>query len=108
MLSIPIIEEGLALNQNLNPLLLQLFDLGHLQKGHDILNRATMRHRKTKQAFVVLLKLDILKMLVVLVTGTRFEQEHRQTSCQVGGQFIIGDFLRPSSTYRIQANNSGK
>lgn len=65
--------ECLALKQNLNHLLLQTFDLRHIQQGHDILDRVTMRHRKPKQAFVVLLELTILTVLVVLVTGTRFE-----------------------------------
>ena len=85
--------ESLALKQNLNHLLFQMFDLGHMQQGHDILDRVAMRHRKTKQAFVVLLELYILTVLIVLVAGARFEEEHRQTSSQVSGQFIIGGFF---------------
>src|SRR5450759_993214 len=56
MPTVAAVMEGLALNQNLNHLMLQLFDLGHLQQDHDLLDRVTMRHRKTKQAFVVLLE----------------------------------------------------
>ena len=85
--------ECLALKQYLDHLLLQPFDLIHAQQGHDILDRVAMRHRKAKQAFVVLLEPYVLAVLVVLVAGTRLEQEHRQAGRQVGGQFILGGFV---------------
>ncbi|MFZ4703301.1 MAG: hypothetical protein ACOYMG_24930, partial [Candidatus Methylumidiphilus sp.] len=59
--------EGLAPKQDLDHLLPQPFDLIHVQQGHDILDRVAMRHRKAKQAFVVLLEPYVLAVLVVLV-----------------------------------------
>ncbi|WP_140396863.1 hypothetical protein [Crenothrix polyspora] len=53
-----------------------------------------MRHRKTEQTLVVFVKQNIPTVLVVLVTGTDLEQEHRQAGGQVGGQFIVGGFFR--------------
>jgi hypothetical protein len=85
--------EGLALNQNLNHLVFQLFDLENIQQAHDILYGITMGHSKTKQTPVIRLELDVPTVLVVLITGTRFEQEHRQTSRQVSGQLISRGFF---------------
>ena len=52
-----------------------------------------MGHGKTKQSSVILLELYILTVLVVLITGTRFEQEHRQARGQVSGQLISRGFF---------------
>jgi hypothetical protein len=85
--------ESLALNQNLNHLVFQLFDLENIQQAHDILDGITMGHSKTKQTPVIRLELDVRTILVVLVAGTRFEQEHRQTSRQVSGQLKSRGFF---------------
>jgi hypothetical protein len=52
-----------------------------------------MGHGKTKQTPVIRLELDVLTVLVVLVAGTRFEQEHRQARGQVSGQLISRGFF---------------
>jgi hypothetical protein len=85
--------ESLALNQNLNHLVFLLFDLENIQQAHDILDGITMGHSKTKQTPVIPLELDVRTILVVLVAGTRFEQEHRQTSRQVSGQLKSRGFF---------------
>src|SRR5664280_3631100 len=100
MPTVATVMKGLTLNQNLNHFLFQLFDLGNIQYVHDLLHGITMGHRKTKQVPVIRLELYVFTVLVVLVAGTRFEQEHRQARSQVSGQLISLSLIHISEPTR--------